>query len=107
VAFAARRICATLEAISPAINSAGSGSPTRASRERSGRQCAGDVAIDCGSEDMNISPEEARANIVAAYTKQHNEAVNGLKAAFERAHGDRYGKAKSADRNDEPGRWSQ
>jgi hypothetical protein len=33
---------------------------------------------------MNISPEEARANIVAAYTKQHEEAVSALSSAMSR-----------------------
>jgi predicted transcriptional regulator len=31
-----------------------------------------------------ISAEQARANIVAAYTKQHNEAVSALSAAIDR-----------------------
>jgi predicted transcriptional regulator len=36
---------------------------------------------------MKISPEEARANIVAAYTKQHEEAVGALSSAIERVKG--------------------
>jgi hypothetical protein len=34
-----------------------------------------------------IDPEEARANIVAAYTKQHEEAVSALSSAIERVKG--------------------
>jgi hypothetical protein len=52
-----------------------------------GRQRAGDVAIDCGSEDMKILPEEARAKITTVYTKQHVEAVNALSSAMERVKG--------------------
>ena len=39
---------------------------------------------DFGCKDMKISPEQARSNIVAVYTKQHQEAVNSLNAAMSR-----------------------
>jgi hypothetical protein len=43
-----------------------------------------------------ISPEQARANIIAAHTKQHKETVDGLSSAIERVKGTKAdGKAKS------------
>jgi hypothetical protein len=33
---------------------------------------------------MKIAPEQARANIIAAYERQHQEGVNALSAAIER-----------------------
>jgi hypothetical protein len=43
---------------------------------------------------MNISPEAARANIVAAYTKQHQEGVSVLSAAIERVRSNKAEKVK-------------
>jgi hypothetical protein len=34
-----------------------------------------------------VTPEQARRNIIAAYTKQHNETVSALSAAIERVKG--------------------
>jgi hypothetical protein len=34
-----------------------------------------------------ISPEKARANIIAAYTKQHSEGVDALTSAIDRVKG--------------------
>jgi hypothetical protein len=46
------------------------------------------VAGDSGDKNMTtISPEKARANIIAAYTKQHEEAVSALSSAMERMKG--------------------
>ena len=39
-----------------------------------------------------VSPEQARANIIAAYEKQHREGVDGLSSAIEREREARYGK---------------
>jgi hypothetical protein len=36
---------------------------------------------------MKISPEEARANIIAAYTKEHEAGVSALSLAIERVKG--------------------
>jgi hypothetical protein len=33
---------------------------------------------------MKIAPEQARANIIAAYEKQHREGVSALSSAIER-----------------------
>jgi hypothetical protein len=44
---------------------------------------------------MKISPEQARANIIAAYTKQHEEAVSALSSAMDRVRGIRTAKVKS------------
>jgi hypothetical protein len=41
---------------------------------------------------MKISPEQARRNILAAYTKQHEEAVSALSSAMEQEREARYGK---------------
>jgi hypothetical protein len=48
---------------------------------------------DFGGKDMKISPEQARANIIAADTKQHKEAVSALSSAMEQEREARYGKA--------------
>jgi hypothetical protein len=46
------------------------------------------AAGDSGGKSMTtISPEKARANIIAAYTKQHNEGVDALSAAIDRVKG--------------------
>ncbi len=36
---------------------------------------------------MKISPEEARANIIATYTKEHQEGVHALTSAIDRVKG--------------------
>ena len=36
---------------------------------------------------MKISPEEARANIIAAYTKEHQAGVSALSSAIDRVKG--------------------
>jgi hypothetical protein len=36
---------------------------------------------------MKISPEQARANIIAAYTKEHEAGVSALSSAIERVKG--------------------
>jgi len=36
---------------------------------------------------MKISPEEARANIIATYTKEHQEGVYALTSAIDRVKG--------------------
>jgi hypothetical protein len=46
---------------------------------------------------MRISPEEARANIVAAYTKQHQEGVDALSAAIDRVKGAKEVKKDATD----------
>jgi hypothetical protein len=41
---------------------------------------------------MKISPEQARRNIIAAYTKQHEAVVGALSSALEQERESRYGK---------------
>jgi hypothetical protein len=36
---------------------------------------------------MKIAPEQARANIIAAYERQHNAGVNALTSAIDRVKG--------------------
>jgi hypothetical protein len=43
---------------------------------------------------MKISPEQARASIVAAYTKQHEEAVSALSSAMEQVKNNKIAEVK-------------
>jgi hypothetical protein len=49
-------------------------------------------ADDFGGDGMKkISPEQTRANIVAAYKKHYAEAISGLSAAMQQERQARYG----------------
>jgi hypothetical protein len=53
---------------------------------------------DSAGKGMNtVTPEQAQANIVAAYTKPHEEAVSALSSAMERVMAIRTAKVKSKD----------